>query len=53
MYKIVAKLLALRFKNVLGKVIAKCQFAFLLGRQILDGVVVVNEIVDLVKKKKG
>lgn len=52
MYKIVAKLLASRFKSVLGKVISKCQSAFLFGRQILDGVVVVNEMIDLVKKRR-
>lgn len=52
MYKIVAKLLAVRFKSVLGKVISRCQSAFLPGRQILDGVVVVIEMIDLVKKRK-
>lgn len=52
MYKILAKLLALRFKSVLGKVISRCQPTFLPSRQILDGVVVVNEMIDLVKKGK-
>lgn len=52
MYKITAKLLALRFKSILGKVISRWQSAFLPGRQILDGVVVVNEMIDLVKKRK-
>lgn len=52
MYKILAKLLALRFKSILGKVISRCQPTFLPSRQILDGVVVVNEMIDLVKKRK-
>lgn len=53
MYKIIAKLLANRLKGVLGKVISPTQSAFLPNRQILDGVVVVNELIDLAKKTKG
>jgi hypothetical protein len=45
-------MLANRLKNVLGKVISKCQSAFLPQRQILDGVVVLNEIIDLAKRRK-
>ncbi|PNX85948.1 BTB/POZ domain-containing protein, partial [Trifolium pratense] len=41
-----------RLKKVLGKVISSCQSAFLPQRQILDGVVVLNEIIDLAKKRK-
>jgi hypothetical protein len=52
MYKIVSKLLANRLKRVLGKVISTCQSAFLHSRQILDGVVVLNEIIDLAKRRK-
>jgi hypothetical protein len=49
LYKILSKLLANRLKKVLGKLISKCQSTFLPQRQILDGVVVLNEIIDLAK----
>ncbi|MCI03330.1 LINE-1 reverse transcriptase like, partial [Trifolium medium] len=52
LYKIVAKVLAARLKKVLGKVISKFQSAFLPNRQILDGVLVVNELIDLAKRRK-
>ncbi|GAU46303.1 hypothetical protein TSUD_283280 [Trifolium subterraneum] len=52
LYKILSKILANRLKTVLGKLISTCQSAFLPQRQILDGVVVLNEIIDLAKKRK-
>jgi hypothetical protein len=52
MYKILSKLLANRLKRVMGKLISKCQSAFLPNRQILDGVVVLNELIDLAKRRK-
>jgi hypothetical protein len=39
-------------KKVLGKLISKVQSAFLPNRQILDGVLVVNELLDLEKRRK-
>lgn len=51
-HKILDKVLAIRLKRVLPNVISKCQSAFLGGRNILDGVVVVNEVVDLAKRSK-
>lgn len=52
LYKILAKTLAGRLKQVLGNIISEGQGAFLLGRHILEGVVVVNEVLDLAKRKK-
>lgn len=52
LYEILAKLLAGRLKRVFGRVISNTQSAFLPGRQILDGVVVINELVDLAKRRK-
>ncbi|PNX75860.1 cysteine-rich receptor-like protein kinase, partial [Trifolium pratense] len=51
-YKILSKILANRLKRVLEKLISKCQSAFLPQRQILDGVVVLNEVIDLAKRRK-
>ncbi|GKV35410.1 hypothetical protein SLEP1_g43679 [Rubroshorea leprosula] len=51
-YKILGKLLANRLKKVLDQVIGKQQMAFISGRQLMDGVVIENEVVDEAKKKK-
>lgn len=52
MYKILAKVLAKRMKDVVRKVIGEVQSAFVKGRSILDGVVVLNEIVEETRKSK-
>jgi len=49
-YKVLAKLLANRLKNVIGSVISDTQSTFIHGRQILDGLLVVNEVVHETKK---
>jgi hypothetical protein len=52
LYKIIAKVLTTILKKVLGKLISDCQSAFLPNRQILDGGLVVNELIDLSKRRK-
>jgi len=46
MYKVQAKVLANRLRGVLGSVISNSQSAFVKGKQILDGILIVNEAVD-------
>ena len=46
LYKIIAKVLSGRLKGVLHETIHSTQGAFVQGRQILDVVLIVNEIVD-------
>ncbi|XP_058771931.1 uncharacterized protein LOC131645375 [Vicia villosa] len=50
MYRILAKLLASRLKMVLGNLISTCQSAFLPNRNMLDGVLVLNESLDFAKR---
>ncbi|MCH80340.1 cysteine-rich receptor-like protein kinase [Trifolium medium] len=52
MYKVLAKILANRLKTVIGKVVSETQSAFVKGRQILDGILIVNEVVDDARKRK-
>ncbi|RHN56552.1 putative RNA-directed DNA polymerase [Medicago truncatula] len=52
MYKIIAKLLANRLRLVIGSVISETQSAFIKNRQILDGILIANEVVDEAKKFK-
>lgn len=51
-YKIIAKILAIRLKGVLSGVISKSQTTFVHGRKILDGVLLANEIINVAKRKR-
>jgi hypothetical protein len=50
LYKLLSKVLAARLASVIGPLISVSQTAFLKGRQLVDGVVVVNEVIDCAKK---
>jgi len=50
MYKILSKVLANRLCSIMGSVISDSQSAFIKGRQILDGILVANEVVDEARK---
>ncbi|KAK1422577.1 hypothetical protein QVD17_17860 [Tagetes erecta] len=50
--KIISKVLANRMKPVMGKVILDSQTAFLANRSILEGPLVVNEVISWLKKSK-
>ena len=52
LYKILAKVLALRLREVLDEAISLCQGAFIKGRQILDLVLVANEVMEENRSKK-
>lgn len=51
-HKIISKALAARIKKVIGKVISNFQSTFVLRRQLLDEVLVVNEMVGYTIKEK-
>jgi len=50
LYKLLAEVLARRLAKVMNSIISQNQSAFLNGRNLGDGVVVINEIMDFAKK---
>jgi hypothetical protein len=45
-YKVLAKVLANKLRQVVGSVVSEVQFDFVRERQSLDGILVANEVVD-------
>ena len=52
LYKILSKVLANGIKRVMGEIISQSQNAFVEGRQILDAVLIANEAVDSILRRK-
>ncbi|XP_074314431.1 uncharacterized protein LOC141649645 [Silene latifolia] len=52
-YKIISKTLANRIKKVLPRLISETQSGFVPGRQITDNIVVFQEVIHSMRKKKG
>jgi hypothetical protein len=50
LYKILAKILVNRLRQVIGSVVSEVQSAFVKNRQILDGILIANEVVDEANK---
>jgi hypothetical protein len=50
-YKLLAKVLAARLTSVMDPLISESQSAFLKGRQLVEGVVVMNEVIDFAKRR--
>jgi len=46
LYKVLAVVLANRLRLVIGSVVSDSQSAFVKGKQILDGILIANEVVD-------
>lgn len=51
MYKVLSKLLANRLRKVMHQIILDCQSAFIKNRQIMDGTLIANELVDEAKSE--
>jgi len=52
LYKILSKVLANRLRKVMGSLISETRTTFVKGRQILDGILIANEVVDEARKSK-
>lgn len=52
LYKLIAKVLVGRLAKVMDQLISANQSTFIKGWQLVDGVVAVNEIIDLARKSR-
>jgi hypothetical protein len=52
LYKLITKVATLRVEPYMGKLISSCQTAFIKGRNLMDGVMSLHEILHEAKRKK-
>nr|GEV65397.1 reverse transcriptase domain-containing protein [Tanacetum cinerariifolium] len=52
MYKIIAKIISCRIALIIEAIVDSVQYAFIMNRQILDGLMILNEVVHTLKRKK-
>ena len=52
-YKLITKVIVQRLKNILPELVAPTQTSFVLGRQIGDNIVIMQEILHTMRKMKG
>jgi len=50
LYKLLSKVLAARLSKIMSSIISTSQSTFVKGQHLVDGVLVVNEVVGLAKK---
>ncbi|WCJ29110.1 LINE-1 retrotransposable element ORF2 protein [Euphorbia peplus] len=53
MYKLITKIIANRLQLLLPKIIAPTQCSFVPGRQIIDNIVMAQEVIHSMRRKKG
>ena len=51
-YKVIAKILSSRLRPLLGNLVGSSQTAYIKGRQILDGALILNETISWLQKSK-
>jgi len=51
LYKVLAKVLANRLRMVIGSVVSDTQSTFIHGKQIVDGILIANEVVDEARRR--
>jgi len=52
LYKLIDKVLSLRLKKVVNSLVSENQCAFLKDRNIVEGPIIINEVLDFAKKSK-